>query len=293
MLLERRAVIKHPSQHFFLQELIDYAGTFPPAGLSLSQALANFRQYQQGLAPSMLGRLICAGSALASLSELLQPADNLLLSVLLSQPEEVALVEEFHARVNKSVRVDTVETAWNEQAPKWADRWNYRLFFEVGSDAAAEAARMCAPQSARLCLKLRTGSVKPEGIPSPEAVVAFLQAAHQSRVGYKFTAGLHHARPGDYALTYEANSPRGCCYGFSSLFGLACLHWHGRLNDDQLLQGLRAQAVTQVDAGGLICQEAHCSAEEIAEYRRLGGRSFGSCSFEEPLQELQEMGWIC
>ncbi len=286
-------MIKHPAQHFFLQELIDYAGTFPPAALSLSQALTNFRQYQQGLAPSMLGRLICSGSALAGLAELLQPADRLLLSVLLGRPEEVALVREFHARVSKSVRVDTIETAWSEQAPEWAAGWSYRLFFEVSPEAALAAAEFCAPQSARLCLKMRTGSVKPEGIPGPEALLTFLRAAHQNRVGYKFTAGLHHARAGEYALTYEADSPRGCCYGFSSLFALACLHWHGRLSDDQLKDSLLDQAVPRLDAAGLSWNEAHCAVEEIAEYRRAGGRSFGSCSFEEPLQELQEIGWIC
>ena len=286
-------MIKHPAQHFFLQELVDYAGIFPPAGLPLAQALENYRCYQQGLAPSMLGRFICGGSALDQLAGLLQESDRFQLSVLLSKPEEVALVEAFHQRVSKSVRVDTVETAWNEQASEWPAAWNYRLFFEVTPQQAGPAARLCAPQAARLCLKLRTGSVKAEGIPSPNSVLAFLEEAHRARVGYKFTAGLHHAKAGCYPLTYEADAPRAGCFGFTSLFGLACLHWHGRLDGNQLLEGLGSQDVPRLDESGLNWATAHCGVDEIVEYRRAGGRGFGSCSFEEPLQELQEMGWIC
>ncbi|MBS2036126.1 hypothetical protein JST97_14145 [bacterium] len=286
-------MIKHPAQHFFLEQLVDYAGTFPPAGLPLSQALANYRSYQRGLAPSMLGRFICTGPALAELVALLHPEDGFLISVLLSSPEQVSLVQEFHARVNKSIRVDTVETAWSERASEWPKAWTYRLFFEVSPEQATEGARLCAPQSARLGLKLRTGSIKPEAIPSAQSLLTFLDAAHRARVGYKFTAGLHHARAGLYPLTYEVDAPRAGCFGFTSLFGLACLHWHGRVSPERLVEGLNCPDAPLLNESGLSWGDSHCSVEEIAAYRRDGGRSFGSCSFEEPLQELTEMGWIC
>ena len=286
-------MIKYPGQHFFLENLIDYAGTFPPAALSLADSLANFRTDQQGPAPSMLGRFICAGAALKELAELVQSNDSLLISVLLSQPEELALVDEFHARVGKSVRVDTVETAWNENAARWAQRWNYRLFFEVTAAAFAEAAALCAPQAARLGLKLRTGAVKPEGIPPAALIADFLEAAHAAGVPYKFTAGLHHACAGDYALSYAPDAPRARCFGFTSLFTLACLHWDGQLDKQQLIEQLGSNQVPQADATGLSWGELRCPAEKIHHYRQRGGRSFGSCSFREPLEELQEMGWIC
>lgn len=286
-------MIKYPAQHFFLQELVDYAGTFPPAGLPLDQALANYRSYQQGQAPSMLGRFICAGSALEELAQMLHSADRLQLSVLLNSPEQIELVHTFHAQASKTVRVDTVETSWSERASEWAASWTYRLFFEVTPEQSQEAARLCSPQSARLGLKLRTGSVKPEAIPSSHSVLTFLRAAHQARVGYKFTAGLHHARAGSYPLTYAQDAPAGTCFGFTSLFALACLHWHGRLQEEEILEGITSPETPVLDAAGLRWGKASCSVEEIFEYRQAGGRSFGSCSFEEPLQELQEMGWIC
>lgn len=285
-------MIKYPAQHFFLQSLVDFAGTFPPAALPLAESLSRFRTYQQGLAPSMLGRFVCAGSALAEFATLIQPGDRLLLSVLLSQPDEVSLVEDFHSQVPSSVRVDTVETPWSQSG--WLERWNYRLFFEVTPPEIEAAAAFCAPHHGRLGLKLRSGSVKPEAIPPARQLVDFLEGAHQHRVPYKFTAGLHHAWAGDYPLTYASDAPRARLFGFVSLFGLACLHWCGRLNADQLLQALQQDGpLITADAQGLGYADQRCSPEEIAEYRQHGGRSFGSCSFDEPLQELKEMGWIC
>lgn len=285
-------MIKHPAQHFFLQSLVDYAGTFPPAALPLAESLSRFRSYQQGLAPSMLGRFICTGSALAEVADLIEPGDRLLLSVLLSDPEEVSLVEAFHARVPSAVRVDTVETAWS--GADWLQRWNYRLFFEVTPPHFEEAAAFCAPHHGRLGLKLRTGSVKPEGIPAAEQLVAFLENAHRQRVPYKFTAGLHHSWAGAYPLTYAEQAPRARLFGFVALFGLACLHWCGQLEGDQLLQALQQDGpLITVDAQGLGFAGHLCSSEVVAEYRQQGGRSFGSCSFDEPLEELKEMGWIC
>lgn len=286
-------MIKHPAQHFFLENLIDYAGTFPPAALPLAESLQNYRADQHGPAPSMLGRFICAGSALAELAELVSSSDSMLISVLLTQPEELNLIEAFHASVGKSVRVDTVETTWNEAAPEWSRRWNYRLFYEVAPTTWSEAASFCAPQAARLGLKLRTGSIKPEGIPPAEQIAAFLETAHRAGVPYKFTAGLHHACAGHYALTYEADSPKASLFGFTSLFALGCLHWKGRLSTSELARQLPLSKVPQVDAAGLHWDQLHCEVAEIQEYRQRGGRSFGSCSFREPLQELQEMGWIC
>lgn len=286
-------MIKYPAQHFFLENLIDYAGTFPPAGLPLAESLANFRADQQGPAPSMLGRFICAGSALPELTELIQPDDSLLLSVLLSKPADLSLVDDFHARVPKTVRVDTIETAWTTSAPEWTHLWNYRLFFEVSPAHFQEAAAFCAPQAARLGLKLRTGSVQPEAIPPAQQIADFLIAAHAARVPYKFTAGLHHARAGEYALTYAADAPRARLFGFSSLFALACLHWCGHISPAELSTELGNGAAPQADADGLRWNDWRCSVAEIQEYRQRAGRSFGSCSFREPLEELQEMGWIC
>lgn len=289
-------MIVHPAQHFLLQGLVDYAGLFPPAALELGQCLQAFRDYQQGPAPSLLGRFVCPAGRLDDVVGHLQSHDAFRISALLKAPEEVELVERFHKRVSSSVRVDTVETHWigSSQSERWLRRWNYSLYFEVTADHFGEAATFCAVQQGRLGLKFRTGGLLPEAIPEVRQVDEFLRSAHQARVPYKFTAGLHHARPGEYPLTYAKDAPRARLLGFVPLFGLACLHWWDKIDDNTLLQALSTDQVTlQADQGGLHYQGASCSAAEIEEFRLKGGRSFGSCSFTEPLQDLIEMGWIC
>lgn len=286
-------MIVHPAQHFFLLGLVDYAGLFPPAALSLEQTLEHYRKYQRGQAPSLLGRLVCNAGRLSQLVPLLAPDDALRISALLEHPSQVELVEAFHQSLPASVRVDTVECLWS-QPEDWMRAWNYHLFFEVKGEQVSEAAAFCARSGGRAGLKLRTGALKPEGIPPVEEVADFLEQAHRFRVAYKFTAGLHHARAGVYALTYESDSPSARLYGFVPLFGLACLHWFGRLTSAELRAGLASDLCDmQVDEHGLEYLGRRVSPGEIEEFRSRGARSFGSCSFAEPLQELHEMGWLC
>ena len=289
-------MIVHPAQHFFIQGLVDYAGLFPPAALSLKDSLQAYRGYQHGLAPSLLGRFVCNVAHLGDLADLLLAQDSFCISALLEAPEEVELVEEFHRRAGAKVRVDTIETRLigSEQGQRWLRRWHYHLFFEVKPEQFTEGAAFCAARPERLGLKLRTGAIRPEGLPSLAEVVEFLRLAHQARVPYKFTAGLHHACPGTYPLTYAADAPKARLLGFVNLFGLACLYWHGRLDEEALSSALERDGLAvRVDENGLHYDGESCSAAEIEEFRHQGARSFGSCSFEEPLQELIEMGWIC
>ncbi len=52
----------------FLENIIDYAGLFPPAGLPLSQALANYHNYRRSPAGWMLGRFLCPSARLSELA---------------------------------------------------------------------------------------------------------------------------------------------------------------------------------------------------------------------------------
>lgn len=283
-----------PSQFFLLQNLVDYAGLFPPAGLSLESSLANYRRYQQGEAAFLLGRLICPSSRLGDLSALLVADDELLLSVLVQDPQEVEAIEEFHRNVSPRVRVDTLEVRWNglESARAWLQRWNYSMFFEVQGTQVEPAARVVAEVGRRAGLKLRTGSIEPEGFPALSSIAEFLSIASQYAVPYKCTAGLHHARNGHYRLTYEPESPSGPMLGFLTLFGIACLHWHRQLPASTLVEALQ-DGQLEVTQSALQWRDYRVTLEQIQEFRACGGRSFGSCSFDEPHQELREMGWIC
>src|SRR4051794_3219750 len=52
----------------FLEEIIDYAGLFPPTQLPFEQAMANYLRYRRGPDSWVLGRFICPASRLKELS---------------------------------------------------------------------------------------------------------------------------------------------------------------------------------------------------------------------------------
>jgi hypothetical protein len=113
--------------------------------------------------------------------------------------------------------------------------------------------------------KIRTGG---ETYPTAEDLAGFLHRAAHARVPFKATAGLHHALPAPPM------------HGFLNLFLAACHAWHGAGKAD-LLATLRATAPA-IDLTG----------EQIREARAEFAISFGSCSFEEPVEELRQLGWL-
>jgi hypothetical protein len=115
-------------------------------------------------------------------------------------------------------------------------------------------------------------------------VLGFLAAVAAAGVPAKATAGLHHALPGEYPLTYEAGCARGAMYGFVGVLLAGALLRGGHAADRVApLLAERDPAAFGV-AGG-----APAWRGLAAGGRLLAG--FGSCSFEEPAAELAALGW--
>jgi hypothetical protein len=137
----------------------------------------------------------------------------------------------------------------------------------ITSDPAAPATRV----------KIRTGGLTPEAYPPAEALAAFLYRAAAARVPFKATAGLHHPLP--------------CppMHGFLNLFLAASLLWHGGSEDDA--RATLRERDFRFDTYARWKQHA-LSADQIRDARVNFAISFGSCSFEEPIADLQELGWL-
>lgn len=117
--------------------------------------------------------------------------------------------------------------------------------------------------------KIRLGGSTPDAYPPAEDVARFLHRAAAARVPFKATAGLHHPLP---------VPPM---HGFANLFFAACQVWHGASEADALAT-LRAPSL----------RFESLSAGQIREARAAFAISFGSCSFAEPVDELQKLGWL-
>ncbi|MGE3107264.1 MAG: hypothetical protein AB7G11_01410 [Phycisphaerales bacterium] len=162
-----------------------------------------------------------------------------------------------------------------------------------GSDAAA---------------KIRTGGVSPDAFPSCHAIAAFLIAASQADVPFKATAGLHHPIRSEHPLTYEPNCPRGVMHGFLNLFLAACLVRSAQPTPtaDSIANLLAEQSASAFRVSGDSIQWINGSAgggggaravlsvtaDQIRDTRETFATSFGSCSFDEPVEDLRAIKWL-
>jgi hypothetical protein len=145
-----------------LERLIDHAALFPPASLTMDEAVAADRAARAGEHAWMLGRFIVPASRLGELPAGFAPRLSVVADVdpLPPLPAAVELVE---VRAPRTVSVPP----------------GVRVFTEVRPG-------MPLPEGDA---KLRCGG---ETFPSVEEVAAFVAACHGAGKAFKATAGLHH-----------------------------------------------------------------------------------------------------
>ena len=293
--------------HVLLRESIDYAGLFPPAGLGMADAAAGYAAYRGGPHAWALGRFVVPA---ARLGELEAAADALLprsdspwrLAALLG-PEpaaELKAVGEFNCRHAAegagAAVVDVVEaraeTAEAVERLLAAMPGYLRPYVEipVTGDPAVLAAAVAAGGGR---LKVRTGGITADAFPAAADLVRFIRIALGAGVPFKATAGLHHPLRAEYRLTYEPGSACGTMFGFLNLF-LAAAFMAAGLGDadaERLLEE-REPAAVRFDAAGAEWRGHRLDLDSIRRARESVIVSFGSCSFTEPVGDLQSLGLL-
>jgi hypothetical protein len=295
--------------HDLLRESIDYAGLFPPAGLGMAQAVANYASYRSGPDAWALGRFVVPAGRLV---ELEQAADELLpqsptsngwriAALLGAEPaREIEAIGEFNCRHAAdgagAAAVDVVEA--KAASPGTAERLLSRIPSYLQPYVEIPVARDPAPLASAVAkaggrLKVRTGGVTPDAFPSAGDLVRFLRAARDAGVPFKATAGLHHPLRAEYRLTYDPGSACGTMFGFLNLFLAAAFVGTG-LDDtaaERLLEERDRQAF-RFDAGGVEWRGRRLDLDDIRQARESVIISFGSCSFTEPIGDLQSLGLL-
>ena len=253
------------SLHILLDGLIDYAGLFPPASLSMEEAVANYESYRRGPSSWALGRFIVPAERLNEVPR------SFSVSVL-AKPEGMPPVDV--VEIKASSEDDVRRIAEN--------RGSRTVYVEIADDALLDA---IAEHDLRA--KIRTGGVTPDAIPNADRIAAFIRGCRDRNIAFKATAGLHHPIRCVRALTYEPDSPRATMHGFLNVFIAAALPRFAT----QILMEENPRAFA-FDDGGLWWHDLRVTAEELARLRQDLAISFGSCSFEEPIADLKELGWL-
>jgi hypothetical protein len=269
-----------------LTGVVDYAGLFPPAALPMAEAVAGYEAYAAGAHAWMLGRFVMPAARLDDLPNgALAPSR---LAILLGDDwtrdlaRVPAAADFFELRASDPAELARVRAALDAYR-----RESARAFVEIPWTADA-AALADAARAARVGLKLRTGGVTADAFPSPDVVLAFLHACVARRVACKLTAGLHHPMRAEQPLTYEAGCARGTMYGFLNVLvasALLAAEYPPR-RVAPVLEERDASAFSFADGVTILGMEAHPSLLP-ADARCL--RSFGSCSFTEPVADLRAL----
>lgn len=247
-----------PSLRALCTHLIDYAGTFPPASLACGAAVANYGSYRQSQHAWMLRWLVVSAADLDRVPAEFAGALSVLADADHPRAAAIEAKRVFHA--------------------------SRPVYCEVPVTQLDEVKR------AGCFAKIRTGGVKPEAISTVADVAAFIRACADRKLPFKATAGLHHPVRAEYALTYEADSPRAVMHGFLNVFLASCFVWHGRRDIEALLSETDPAAFHFDDRAHW--RDWSLTAEQVAAARTQFAHAFGSCSFEEPVRDLEALGLL-
>jgi hypothetical protein len=288
-----------------LAGLVDYAGLFPPAALTMEDAAAEYARWRRSPEAWMLGRFVLPAGRLGEFARAVAgllpdggTAEPWRLSALLAADArgDAARVASFNDAHAGRATVDTVEAkaATPEEAADVLDALPPGVSAALELPLDAELAPILAVLRHRGArAKVRTGGVVPEAIPDPAVLARFIGACAAAGVGWKATAGLHHPVRGERALTYAADSPRAVMHGFLNVFAAATLLAAGATaaEVEPVLRETDAAAF-RFDDEGLAWRQRRASVAAIARSRETVAASFGSCSFSEPVEGLRALGVI-
>ncbi len=168
--------------------------------------------------------------------------------------------------------------------------WRHNTRSAISAVAAYNAETSATDHGNPVGVKIRTGGAKASMIPSIEQVAFFIHNCREKQVRFKATAGLHHPLRHDSSeLDVETKM-----HGFLNVFGAAILSHALEFPESTLREMLEDESAESFsfDDQGLRWRDHCASSDQIARTRREFAISFGSCSFTEPIEDLQKLGLL-
>jgi hypothetical protein len=285
-----------------LTRSIDYAGMFPPCALELAPALENQAGYVQTPDAWMLSAFVLpVGKFEAAAAHVSRFDREHPLRISALGPKTASAPEFYNALTHLSqtivlFRKEHGESVAIEQlemvAPANADlaqadaivaKLNLRAFWEAPPEAAEGVIEVIGQlRSETSGFKLRTGGVTPEAFPTSAQIASVLSAAAAQRVAIKFTAGLHHP------IRQFRDEVKTKMHGFLNVLGAGVLTFRHGWDAGSAAAMLEDEdaANFQFEEDRFTWRDWEMTTAEIAAMRKLV-TSFGSCSFDEPREDLR------
>ncbi len=287
-----------------LESAVDYAGMFPPAKLTLTEAASQYASAHAGMHSWLLGRFLLPLARLEDFGDVVEaslPARGSSVwpvGVIATDDRlgQLDAIQRFNERWTGSLSVEAVEVAPLSrsrvgevagQVPEGVD-----VYFEVRPDEDV-GTYLEVVAAAGAGAKIRTGGVTADAFPSTSTLAEFIASCASARVPFKATAGLHHALRGPHPLTPALDNTT-TMHGFLNLSVAAALV---HVEQADLSEVRAALDETSTDAfrfrsGRLTWRDRTLAAANLIETRQRSFNSFGSCSFDEPVADLEALGML-
>jgi hypothetical protein len=248
------------------ERLIDDAGLFPPARKDMARAADDHRAAEEGPHEWMLGRFLCPASRLEELRPLAAPDWTIGVVSDRGWEEDLAAALEFGA--------DCLEL--REPGPEAWDRLAeapITVFVEGPDDM--EVLRQLG-----LGAKIRCGGLDAAAFPSNAAVAEFIAECKRLELPFKATAGLHHPfRTRDEEIGVLQ-------HGFLNLLAAAILD----VPESRLEELIAAPGSSFVVHRDYMRWHGFEADEGLVRLGRTRFTAYGSCSFDEPVDDLLAEG---
>jgi hypothetical protein len=240
------------------ERLIDHAALFPPASMSMEDALEEDRAARTSPYAWMLDRFVCPATRLGELDGLDVPVSVVLDGELEAPADAIEL------RLDRA-RPDSRELL---QLATELSHWSDEVYYELALDASwrdSIPATVGAIAAVGGRVKLRCGG---ETVPEVEQVALVMVSCWAARAPMKATAGLHHPLR------------RGSEHGFLNFL---CAAARAREGLDSVAELLAAESLDDLPLATL-------TADEVRAMRAALFKGFGLCSWREPVDDLRELG---
>lgn len=304
MLTKVKAKWRENAVSHFMTELIDYAGLFPPAALPLSEAIRNYSSYISSSDSWMLGPFVIPAARLNELAEYKDQFNEfneqypLRLSVILTESNELQTelrcIEQFLHTYPDTGSVDSLEIKLSHDVkPTFLEKLamdtiDYPIYCEVsGTNEQIQflldtIERVNQKSPKQIGVKMRMGGIKADLFPSAEKAAFVIHECQKRGLFIKFTAGLHHP------IRQYRNEVETKMHGFVNVFTAALLSYNDCIDAKTIEMILLDEDPSHFSftPAGLSWGNLTVSSEEINKARSLFAHSYGSCSFDEPREEL-------
>jgi hypothetical protein len=295
-----------------LAHSIDYAGMFPPCSLALEPALRNHATYMRSPEAWMLNGFVLPVEKFDAARQLLSEFDlQHPLHVAALGPKTTTADALFDALADADLairsfaryNVDLVSIIHLEMfLPADVHAGSLKeaksiigdlpVFWEAPPARAEQTIALIAGHNsdkhvATFGYKLRTGGVTADAFPTLAQIARALVTPDTHKLPIKFTAGLHHP------IRQFRDEVKTKMHGFLNVLGAAVLATEHQWDRDQAVVMLEDE-----DSGSFLFTDDFFAwrdwqiGVERLQYRRKFVSSFGSCSFDEPRDDLRALGLL-